>query len=169
MKEQLKECRVILTWDCNLECEYCCNKYPEIKSSFKPLTDPGILEQYDIVKISGGEPTLYDNDLYALMGWVRSDTKMYLYTNGNTIHPLIKFYEMGGWGVNYSPHSGINFELVREVCGHGFPLRVRLQKGEYSGKDFSLLRNHGCKVDLWAIGECDTVTEDRWDGSKTIF
>jgi len=47
----MKECRVIVTWDCNLKCEYCCNDYPGVKDTFKPLEDPAVLDSYDIIKI----------------------------------------------------------------------------------------------------------------------
>lgn len=167
----MTEARVILNWACNLDCEYCCNKIPAIKEQFKPLPDPEILEQYDVIKISGGEPTLFPTRIQELLRWLKPSTKVYLYSNGYDVQAWLDFYEHGGWGVTYTPHSDIDWEAIKTVRAYGFPLRVRL-KAEIAVPAMPWLLELGCTVDVFKVSDsvdgCE-VDEDRLDASETIF
>jgi len=140
-----------------------------MKDTFKRLDDPGILENYDVIKISGGEPTLCPSKIQSIQKWARTGAKVYMYSNGADIDVWVKFYEDGGWGVTYSPHTSIDWEACKRVRAHGFPLRVHLKSGVYEEHIITWLTDIGCTVDLWTEGVCDTVPEDRWDASELIF
>ncbi len=65
-----KTLRLLLTLDCNLTCQYCCNNISEINSKFiKKKLDDINFDAYSNVCISGGEPLVQlqkQPDIYSL-------------------------------------------------------------------------------------------------------
>jgi len=67
MKDTL---RLITTYSCPRKCEGCCNNQPDyvqdMVKSVKLIALPGLLEAYDKIVITGGEPTLFLTNLDVL-------------------------------------------------------------------------------------------------------
>lgn len=65
--------RVIVTWDCNRDCDFCVNKDPKILAQVGTC---GIadLKDYDQVILTGGEPLLYPKQLIAIIEQLREQT-----------------------------------------------------------------------------------------------
>ena len=160
---------VILNWDCNLKCSYCCHATQKVRDTYKPLDDPGKLDAYSEVLISGGEPTLHPERLLELMRWKSPDAKVYLYTNGNDYTAVIQFMDAGGTGVCYSPHGEIDWFFIDHLRAYNIPLRVRFVGTKPYGKQAEALKLCGCEVDCKGIDQHNIVSEDRWDASKTIL
>ena len=74
--------RVVTTWDCDRDCDLCCNKNLPVEP--RPCRVPD-LEGYDQVILTGGEPMLYPERLCEVVRELRARTpaarqKVYLYT-----------------------------------------------------------------------------------------
>ena len=74
--------RTIMTFDCQRDCDLCCNKYAPMQRLMTPssLED---LKAYDQVLITGGEPMLYPRKAVELAKALREQNPMqtiYLYT-----------------------------------------------------------------------------------------
>ena len=78
-----KTLRLLLTLDCNLTCQYCCNNISEINSKFiKKKLDDINFDAYSNVCISGGEPLVQFNKFYEVFQIIPLEIPIYLYTNG---------------------------------------------------------------------------------------
>lgn len=80
----MKIARVILNWDCNRNCDHCCNKALTAQPESCWVSD---LADYDEVLITGGEPMLHPEDVADLVESLRMQAeelgkpqKIYLYT-----------------------------------------------------------------------------------------
>ena len=88
--------RLILFLDCNLHCEYCCNKQEQFNHQFKHIPF-GVdlflsligaeinMEQYKNICITGGEPFMKRELLYDVLGEmsiVYPTKNIFLYSNG---------------------------------------------------------------------------------------
>lgn len=78
-----KTCRVLITLDCNKDCDYCCNKNGDTLMSILPITLEEIVSgDYDSVVLSGGEPLLqYHKTTEVAQILKMSGKKVYLYTS----------------------------------------------------------------------------------------
>lgn len=58
MKDTL---RLLITWECNLKCTYCCNEIPSVREGIEEIVFVDYvasLKNYSILCVSGGEPFL---------------------------------------------------------------------------------------------------------------
>lgn len=80
----MKKARIIVTEKCNRNCEGCYNKDWKYEPPIE-LEDFNILEEYDEIIITGGEPLLYPTQLQTFLStlWKKdtlSEKKFYLYS-----------------------------------------------------------------------------------------
>jgi organic radical activating enzyme len=76
-----KKARLIVTYDCNKNCDGCCNKNWKYAPARK-IQSLVELREFDEIMITGGEPMLYPEklaDLLTELG-LKTDAKLYLYT-----------------------------------------------------------------------------------------
>jgi hypothetical protein len=135
----LKTARVITTWDCNRNCDKCCNKNLPAEPIPCTLRD---LPGFDGVVLTGGEPLLYPEKLLDIVRalrtarWIdKSDQKIFLYTALWTPH----LWDLVGKldGIHYTLHYPasdsdlIGFEhfqnLLREYQGSEKSFRLYLE------------------------------------------
>ena len=109
----MKTLRLIITLDCNLSCEYCCNKISEVKSRFieKRLEEIDFT-QYSAVCISGGEPLLRRDLIYEILDLVPLDVPMYLYTNGLNLKQEDSWFNGINVGIHYKEQMKSIFNRV---------------------------------------------------------
>ena len=85
----MKTLRLLLFWECNLTCSYCCNEIPEVREGILPIRKEDIdFTQYDNVCLSGGEPFLRPELVFEMLEIIPND--VYIYTNGIKINKNIE-------------------------------------------------------------------------------
>lgn len=110
----MKTARLIITFDCNKDCSYCCNKYTSLIKKAMPNTNLDSLVNYDAICITGGEPfldldrTLHIVEELAQLKTTNPNLKLYLYTA--MFKPLIGIYRIIRLvdGVQYTLHAKSN-------------------------------------------------------------
>ena len=126
------KCRVILTTACNYNCEYCCNKNPEIQDKFKMRTLDQIVESnYEVYNITGGEIGLFPKLLNRVICLIPKDSKIYLHTNGKlatTIHSIF-LDRISGINIGYHGHISMYsfFNDLERIRSYGVPIRLQVQ------------------------------------------
>lgn len=161
----MKTARILITTECHNDCEYCCNKLPEIKKRIKFTTfDEVIKMDYDVYCITGGEPLLEIQKatrLASRIKWRNAAARLYLYTaippefywklSSAEKHDL--FYLLDG--VNYGVHNVFsNFYTVPRDMRKFVNTRLHIQDINYK------YINRYLKIDfdwkLWKMNDCET-------------
>lgn len=157
--------RIIITWDCNRSCSYCCNQIPSIRDSFKPITLAELLQtRYDEYAITGGEPLLNPGRTFLIGRMLRFDHPkaiIHLYTNGDLltdelIHGLDwSIFDGVTVGIHDMPDKAF---LTRLYNLHKIvPVRLKVPQ-KYRGVDF-IIDN----IDYWTMDDClDMPPEPRF-------
>jgi pyruvate-formate lyase-activating enzyme len=114
--------RVIMTWDCNRDCDLCCNKNLPVQPVTCTVKD---LAPFDQVLITGGEPSMYMQKLVDLIETLREQRPMgqevYLYTA--LWHPGLKWAARYLDGIHYTLHHPLRhndllgFKKFQEMIG----------------------------------------------------
>ena len=96
--ENKKSLRLLITEECNLNCDYCCNKIKEVRDRFvyKRLSDIDF-GAYSSVNITGGEPLL-DVEMVETVKQIclSQNVPVYLYTNGTLVDRGFSFCGFSG-------------------------------------------------------------------------
>lgn len=101
----MKTLRLLLFWECNLTCSYCCNEIPEVREGILPIKKEEIdFTKYDNVYLSGGEPFLQPELVFEMLSIIPND--VYIYTNGIKINKDIE-----GKLSNFKNLKGLNIGL----------------------------------------------------------
>jgi molybdenum cofactor biosynthesis enzyme MoaA len=151
--------KILITWDCNLDCDYCCNKQKEVKESFKPITYQQISESnYDTYQITGGEPLLKScrDKLFATLSMIPKGKPVYLYTNGVylTYHlaQILKMHKVKGINIGWHQQP-INWDELREINKH-IPIRLWVQ-------DIETESPVGFEIRYWHMNDCGESKAER--------
>lgn len=101
--------RVILTFECDRGCDYCCNEYASVMSSAEPLRRFSDLWHYRAVCLTGGEPMIFIP--YSTIDWARrlklelNVRQVYVYISAyrelKHIEKLLKYAD----GITYTLHE----------------------------------------------------------------
>ena len=154
--------KIVISWRCNLDCSYCCNKQQALRDTFKPITLRQIHEyDYDDYEITGGEP-LWDCNLITLgmvMDRIPNNRNVYLYTNGVflDISMAIRLQHIGVTAINVGYHQfDLDWDTLRVIDEMVLPIRLWVKEGEVTDKmkEFD--------IRIWKLGECDNITTDRF-------
>ena len=165
----MRTCRVVITDDCNLDCDYCCMKDFDTHNSFKSKSALAIASaKFDEVSITGGEPLLEMQKLIqfvSLIKYFRPDTKVYLYTNGvflnNDVASMLAV--AGVDGINWSPKTVIT-EIQRQHIAYIHaclvPVRIRIQDIMTDDILLHYALSNGMQVCQWTIDDCYKMPEE---------
>lgn len=157
--------RVLVSWECNMRCSYCCNKLPEVRSQIKPAHLEGIdFARYQTVCITGGEPLLYPTRVRDVCQRVPIGKLIVLYTNGIRLTgPTCQ--ALASWGVsaiNVGLHLPATFDwLIDRVrtatAGLGLNVRFHVQDVH---RDLAA-RFPTAEFRFWKMDDCGRENEDR--------
>ena len=169
----MRHCRVVITDECNLKCDFCCMLQPEITESFVDCTAWWIAQQmYDELLITGGEPLLEIPRIIMLTSIARyfnPDIKTYVYTNGEllTIYRARLLKDCGVTGISMSIHSDFwkdasqhAIALIHETV---LPIRILVGEHEVTEELMHFITNNDMDVRVWVMDDClDMPKEDRY-------
>ena len=156
--------RVLVDWKCNLKCSYCCNEQERFRKDIKPVRLDDIdFAKYKTVCISGGEPLLFPDRIYAVCQRVPREALIVLYTNGLLLTP-----SMAGrlWGfriytINVGLHIPSTFDaIIRKAvgsCHSQTDLRFHAQDCHSYLADLYPDQ----KFRFWKMDDCDRENEER--------
>jgi molybdenum cofactor biosynthesis enzyme MoaA len=120
-----------MTLDCNLQCEYCCNKLETVYSRFIRKSFNEIdFSLYQKVCLTGGEPFINKKVLYAIINNIPRSKDIYIYTNGLLIiyNDILKLQEVNNLkGVNIGLHSFDQLRLITRMVKY-LPVRYLAQQ-----------------------------------------
>lgn len=164
MKDTL---RVLVGWDCNLACSYCCNKLPEVRAGITPAKLEDLdFGKYKVVCISGGEPLL---DIEAVQRVCEHSRQclVVLYTNGLLLDRATA-HRISADGVDavnvglHNPHTLV--EDVKRIlrATENTNLEVRFHVQECYAR-LAAYFDFSPRVDFkfWKMNDCARDNEDR--------
>jgi molybdenum cofactor biosynthesis enzyme MoaA len=158
--------RILVSWECNLNCIYCCNNQPQFRKDITPTAFEDIQWQdYENFCITGGEPLLNMPLVKKCLNKIPKGKTVILYTNGFLLTPL-NAAELALGGVQYvnvGMHSPATFEaLIRQslFAVHHTTLNVRFHAQDIYETE---LRAKFPKINFrfWKMDDCDRGNEDR--------
>lgn len=105
--------RVLITKECNRNCDYCCNKYTAIMKQMKEINNIWQLMDYSNICITGGEPLLNPKRTLNIIRQIRYAfpyKTIYLYTARflyppDRMEPIVEEVD----GVHFTIHSETAF------------------------------------------------------------
>jgi pyruvate formate-lyase activating enzyme-like uncharacterized protein len=155
--------RIILTWQCNRQCPYCCNDIPQIRDSFRPITLEALLtSRFDEYALTGGEPLLDPARTFRIARMLhhnRPNAILHLYTNADRLtDELID-------GLDWSIFDGISVGIHDDDPEEAFlknlyeldkrvPVRLKVPE-RLRGRDL-ILDN----IVYWQLDDCLDMTPE---------
>lgn len=158
-------CRVVITDECNLSCDFCCMKDEKIHDSFEDSTALWIAQQmHKEVSITGGEPLLVLPKVVMFSQIVRyfnPNVKLWLYTNGELLTKSVaRTLKLVGFdGISVSPHGQFSWETKMNYLDihHIMPLRFMMQDTEIDCQSRSFFDRNNMLYRVWEIGDCNEM------------
>jgi len=167
--------RIILTTECNLRCEYCCNKMSCIQDQFKMRTfDEIASSNYKTYCFSGGEPVLAWNKMTRLAELIRSknqEAEFFLYSNGLMlkVHHLKDLLDLGFGGINVGVHKNTfgniswdSYKVIQKLCSD-FGISLRFDIEDVNQKELEENAPELENVRYWIRNDCfNSVEGEDW-------
>lgn len=158
--------RLLISWQCNLRCDYCCNEIPRFRNQFKPTTIAALdFNKYANVCVSGGEPLLDLPYLENILKQIPSGKKVILYSNGIFLDaPAAKMLERSGVGyIRVGLHYHRSFDRLISDCTkavQGTSLKVRFHAQDIYQQALTEVHPN-VPFRFWKMDDCDRANEDR--------
>ena len=156
--------RVLVDWKCNLSCSYCCNEQERFRKDILPVRLAEIdFTQYKVVCISGGEPLLFPDRIYAICQRLQHPQLAVLYTNGILLDRkmALRLHGFGVKAINVGLHIESTFgTLIDRVTDAVVQMAdVRFHAQDCYGW-LSAMYPYA-KFRFWKMDDCDRDNEDR--------
>ena len=154
-------CKIVITWDCNLNCSYCCNKYPEIYNSFVPIILSELSKKYRDYHITGGEPLLEKNRIIDILDYLPKEKNIYLYTNGTNLDVnFVKECNSKGLnGINIGYHGQkLDWSEIIQISKIT-SLIIWVEKDSINCKK---IQNYKLNIRKWTMNDCFDIKTDNF-------
>lgn len=168
MEHKFNTAKIVVTWDCNLSCECCCNADPQLRATFKPITVTELRNlPHDDFEITGGEPLLPRQLFRTLqvLDDLPPGRNIYLYTNGmyvpngrSAIAYGMMLQRHGVTGINVGYHNLPLDWRALELVNCVVPIRLFVRDVDYD----TYVKDHGFPIRIWTAGECNDINTDRY-------
>ena len=158
--------RILVSWQCNLKCSYCCNEQERFRKDIHPVAfDLVPWSQYANFCVSGGEPFLNFATVKRVCEHIPKDRMVILYTNGTLLNrPLAeKCVELGIKAMNVGLHYANSFAtIIKRVteATQGLPINVRFHAQDVYQNDLPQ-RYPNTSFRFWTMNDCDRANEHR--------
>lgn len=155
--------RLILFTECNLSCHYCCNEQEQFNSQFVTKSFNEIdFSKYKNVCITGGEPFLNRDLLYAVLDCIPKSKNIFLYTNGLLIdmYDVRHLQKYNIKSVNIGLHYSSQLAEIIYLDSL-LPVRysIQLEKmGVFYSMHYPRLNEKNTKA--WKLNDCNMPNED---------
>jgi len=158
--------RILVAWECNLSCSYCCNENhrfrKDIYGSFLEEID---FKKYSNVCISGGEPLMFMDRIRQVCE-LSKDKFIILYTNGIYLD-IEKAHQLELMGVNainiglHNPSSFVN--IIERVIKNTANTKMKIRFHVWDKYENMNLPDKypSCDFKYWAMDDCDRDNEYR--------
>ena len=154
--------RIVLFWECNLSCSYCCNEIPEVRKNITPTKLDDIdFDEYDNICISGGEPFLDESLLVTVLEKAKGKN-IYIYSNGMKISMSalsnIDYHWKDVKGINIGLHDPKTYAKLIDKFEHFYHLvRFHVQDiyKQQMVNDYPHIKFH-----YWKMNNCDVPNEE---------
>lgn len=165
MNKPTEHCRVVVTDDCNLSCEFCCMQDDDVYNSFTDATALHIARQkHKEVNITGGEPLLALPQVIMLSQIVRyfnPAVSVYLYTNGEMLNlfNVEILASCGVVGLNISLHNWeeLDHSLMAWVHRNKIPIRFLANKDELNEEIEEMVDDYQIPIRIWELDDCNDM------------
>ena len=163
MKDTL---RILVSWECNLNCSYCCNNQPQFRKDIIPTAFEDIdWAGYENFCITGGEPLLRLDLVAKVLAKIPAGKTVILYTNGFLMTSEIA-QELEACGVRYvnvGMHDPKTFSLIINrvlAATKGSSLSVRFHAQDIYSEELTKTFP-GVSFKFWHMDDCARDNEDR--------
>lgn len=163
--------RILIDWECNLSCSYCCNEQERFRRDILPVfsLDEINFNKYKFFCLSGGEPLLFPEKIQMVLNRIPNNKFIILYTNG--ILFTKKFIQQNDFtrinALNVGLHNPKSFKKIIEQA---------IETVNFSGLDISLRFHLNDRYKLlkleetfpfevfkyWIMDDCERNNEDRF-------
>ena len=165
--------RLILSWECNRVCSYCCNNLPGVREQFKAVRYSEIdWRWYRYVALSGGEPLLNPSYVFDLIHKLSSvkfgePLRTVLYTNGDYLSRDIinALARLGLHGLTIGLHCDrpVDHAIQHGILAAGRGISVRFNLWEGYADDVRARYPEAVPfLRPWVMDACDRANEDRF-------
>ena len=153
--------RLLLFWECNLSCNYCCNNIPEVRNNIKPFKiTQNCFNGYDNICISGGEPFIRPNTVYSMLSLIPKTKDVYIYSNGILLHKhyfeIIDEHYPHVKGINIGLHNPKTFDkLIHKLSNYSL-IRFHVEDIHKESLTFKYPK---VNFKFWKMNECEMKNE----------
>ena len=159
--------RILVSWECNLKCLYCCNEQERFRTGIAPISIDNIQwNNYRNFCISGGEPLLHKDKVWEVCRRIPAGSTVILYTNGILVNreTVAQCEQAGIQYFNIGLHYELSFDRLIEsvttaVRGSGIKARFHAQDvfSEKLQQKFP-----GTSFRFWKMDDCERNNEHRF-------
>jgi organic radical activating enzyme len=172
-KKYRDNARVVITDECNKDCDFCCMKDENIHDSFKVVAPMYVANaQYDTVMITGGEPMLCLDKVImfsSLIKYRNENTKIYVYTNGELLsrHDASTMKLAGVTGLTVGPKKMMGIDdrdSLAFIHSCLMPIRILIQDILIGQRFIDWAGDQQIPYRTWTLGETchERDDEDRY-------
>jgi molybdenum cofactor biosynthesis enzyme MoaA len=156
--------RVLVDWKCNLRCAYCCNEQERFRKEIRAARLDDIdFSKYKTVCITGGEPLLFPDRIYAICQRVPREALIVLYTNGIMLDRkmALRLHGFRVGAINVGLHIESTFgTLIDRVTDAVVQMAdVRFHAQDCYGWLSAMYPS--AKFRFWKMDDCERENEDR--------
>ena len=148
-----------------MNCSYCCNKNEKFNSQFNKKSLREIdFSLYENICITGGEPFMHKEELFALLEKIPLEKNIYIYTNGTLINDsdivsLLRYKKLKC--LNIGIHTLEQLNSINEDIEKRLPVRFMVRDIYYE----ELLKRYPQRLNnsnlkSWSLDNCDMPNEE---------
>ena len=159
--------RILVSWECNLKCPYCCNEQARFRKDIAPISIEKIRwNDYRNFCISGGEPLLHKDKVWDVCRRIPAGSTVILYTNGILVNreTVVEMEQAGIQYFNIGLHYESSFDrLIKSVTAavQGSGIKARFHAQDIHAENLQQ-KFPGTSFRFWKMDDCDRENEHRF-------
>ena len=156
--------RLLVDWECNLKCAYCCNEQQRFRKDITPIDSLSVInwDKYSFVCITGGEPLLFMDRVREVAALSKGFN--IIYSNGLLWNQGIAD-KLSLWNIkaaNIGLHYPKSFDqVIKNISSITTNISVRFHVWD-KFKEEMLEKYPHVNFRFWTMDDCDRDNEDRF-------